>query len=89
MSDDAKRNRRFLITASEAAKLLNVSEKTLWNHTSPRGSIPVIRLGRTVRYERQSLQAWIAAQLAQQIPRNGQQLKLAATDVDSTSPLLR
>ncbi len=54
----------LLITASEAAKLLHVSEKTLWNHTEPRGNrIPVVRFGKTLRYSRAALQEWIARQI--------------------------
>lgn len=53
-----------LLNPCEAAKYLNVSEKTLWNNTAPRGkSIPVVRLGeRKVLYSPVALDAWIAAQ---------------------------
>jgi hypothetical protein len=53
----------ILLTALETAALLKVSEKTLWNHTTPRGKcIPAVRLGKTVRYSRAALDAWILAQ---------------------------
>jgi excisionase family DNA binding protein len=53
-----------LLNAREAAELLNVSDKTLWNHTAPRGNqIPAIRFGKTLRYSREALIAWIAHQL--------------------------
>jgi excisionase family DNA binding protein len=56
-------NTSILINSAEAAKLLNVSEKTLWNHTAPRGKcIPAVRLGKTVRYSRAALDSWVAAQ---------------------------
>lgn len=49
-----------LLSASQAAKLLGVSRKTLWNHSVPRGDIPVVTgLGRVVRYRRESLLRWI------------------------------
>jgi excisionase family DNA binding protein len=66
MSDDVNNIAPILLTASEAAELLHVSEKTLWNHTAPRGNkIPTIRFGRTLRYSRAALEAWIAAQVGQ------------------------
>jgi excisionase family DNA binding protein len=56
-------NMAILINSAEAAKLLNVSEKTLWNHTAPRGKcIPAVRLGKTVRYSRAALDSWVATQ---------------------------
>ena len=54
----------LLLTAREAAALLNVSEKTLWNHTAPRGNrIPAVHFGKTVRYSRAALESWIAGEL--------------------------
>jgi hypothetical protein len=40
----------ILFTPREAAKALRISEKTLWSMTVPRGPIPSVRLGRSVRY---------------------------------------
>ena len=55
----------LLLTAREAAELLNVSEKTLWNHTHPRGNgIPAVRFGKTLRYSRAALEAWIGQQVS-------------------------
>lgn len=39
-----------LETPAEMAKKLKISEKSLWNITEPRGSIPCVRIGRSVRY---------------------------------------
>jgi len=59
MADEA--NTPILLNVSDAAKLLSVSEKTLWNHTAPRGNcIPAVPFGRTVRYSRAALEEWIA-----------------------------
>lgn len=44
------RPEQILLTAREAAKALRISEKTLWSMTVPRGPIPSVRLGRSVRY---------------------------------------
>jgi excisionase family DNA binding protein len=51
---------RLLVTVREAAKMLGISERTLWTMTSPRGSIPSIRIGRAVRYNLDSLRQWAA-----------------------------
>lgn len=51
---------RLLVTAKEAAVLLAISERTLWQLTSD-GDVPAIRLGRSVRYDLADLRAFIAA----------------------------
>jgi excisionase family DNA binding protein len=51
-------NGRMLVTPREAARMLSVCEKTLWTLTK-RGEIPVIRIGRAVRYDPRDLIAWI------------------------------
>jgi hypothetical protein len=50
----------LLVSPREAAKLLCVSEKTLWSHTMPRGPIPVVRLGKSVRYSVKALANFIS-----------------------------
>jgi hypothetical protein len=52
----------LLLTPRAAAAALSVSPRTLWGLTAPRGPIPVVRLGRAVRYPTGALRAWIAAQ---------------------------
>jgi len=49
---------RLLVTAREAADLLAISTRTLWTLTNV-GDIPVVRIGRFVRYDVADLQAWI------------------------------
>ena len=49
---------RLLVTAREAADLLAISTRTLWTLTNV-GDIPVVRIGRCVRYDVADLQAWI------------------------------
>jgi excisionase family DNA binding protein len=64
MPDETNISERLLLTASEAAELLHISEKSLWNHTAPRGNqIPAVRFGKTLRYSRAALEQWIAAQV--------------------------
>jgi excisionase family DNA binding protein len=52
----------LLIKPREAARMLSVSEKTLWTLTKG-GVIPVVRVGeRSVRYSVAALERWIAEQ---------------------------
>lgn len=48
-----------LMTPREAAKFLRVCEKTLRKLTQPRGTIPVVKEKRLIRYVPSQLQAWI------------------------------
>lgn len=50
---------KLLLSAREAAKALSISEKSLWLYSSPRGPIPVVRLGSRVLYDPRDLRAWI------------------------------
>lgn len=53
---------RLLLTPRDAARTLAVCERTLWERTQPRGPIPVVRIGRAVRYAVVDLEAWIERQ---------------------------
>jgi hypothetical protein len=57
---------KLLLTPPEAAEALQVCENTLWSLTQPRGPIPAIRLGKSVRYSPAALQKFIDEQ--QQAP---------------------
>lgn len=60
----------LLIAARDAARMLAVSERTLWDWTSPRGTLACVRRpgsGR-VLYSVETLRAWIAAQEANPPP---------------------
>jgi hypothetical protein len=50
---------KLLLTPPEAADALAASERTLWGMTYPRGPIPVVKLGRAVRYDVRDLIAFI------------------------------
>jgi excisionase family DNA binding protein len=50
----------LLVTSKDAASLLTISERTLWQLTRD-GLLPVIRFGRTVRYDMADLRSFIAA----------------------------
>jgi excisionase family DNA binding protein len=62
----------MLVSARDAAKLLAISERTLWSLTAA-GEIPVVRIGRSVRYDPRDLQTWIE--------RSKQRLPVRAPDV--------
>jgi hypothetical protein len=52
----------LLLKPRQAALALSVSARTLWGLTSPRGPIPVVRIGRAVRYPADGLRAYVEAQ---------------------------
>jgi excisionase family DNA binding protein len=51
---------KLLVTAKQAAASLAISERTLWQLTHE-GRLPVVRFGRTVRYDPDDLRAFVAA----------------------------
>jgi hypothetical protein len=53
---------QLLLTPRAAAAALSISERKLWAMTHPRGTVPVLRLGRSIRYSPDALRAWIIAQ---------------------------
>lgn len=57
----------LLVDAREAARLLCISDRTLWTMTD-RGVIPCIRIGRAVRYSVDDLRSWIARSRSSQVP---------------------
>jgi excisionase family DNA binding protein len=48
-----------LLKPAEAAAMLAISRRLLWS-LSNRGDIPVVRIGRLVRYAVPALERWIA-----------------------------
>ncbi|BBO33645.1 helix-turn-helix domain-containing protein [Lacipirellula parvula] len=53
---------QLLTTPREAAELLRISEKALWNLTVPRGDLQCVRLGRSVRYSLATLRKYVEQQ---------------------------
>lgn len=47
-----------LLVAREAASLLSISERSLWTLTNS-GQIPVVRIGRSLRYRPETLLEWL------------------------------
>lgn len=58
------------LTPRQAADALSIGERTLWRLTAPRGPLPSVRIGRSVRYAISDLDAWIAA--SRQVPNKGE-----------------
>ncbi len=52
---------RLLLTAEQTARALAISPRKLWELTRA-GQVPCVRIGRSVRYDRADLEAWIAGQ---------------------------
>jgi len=54
----------------EAARMLSISERTLWSMTAPRGPIPCARIGtgkrQTVLYSVPALETWLHGQTVTQ-----------------------
>lgn len=50
----------ILMNTREAARALSISERKLWDLTAPRGPIPSVKLGRSVRYRPEDLRDWAA-----------------------------
>lgn len=53
-----------LLTPRQAAERLSISERKLWGLTAPRGPVPCVRIGRSVRYRAADLDGY-AEQLAE------------------------
>lgn len=51
-----------LVRPRDAAQMLAISERKLWEISSPRGPVPCLRIGRVVRYDLADLRAWIESQ---------------------------
>jgi excisionase family DNA binding protein len=64
---------RMLLTARQVAELLAISERSVWTLTHS-GSLPAIRIGRSVRYPVDALRAWLDGrrQPPAQAPPDGQ-----------------
>lgn len=51
-----------LLRSREAAEFIGVSLKTLWILSAPRGTLPVVKVGKSVRYDMADLKKWIEEQ---------------------------
>ncbi len=62
------KDREVLLTVKEAAKLLTISAKKLYRMAAL-GRVPHIRLGRSVRFQREELERWIQQQTVRPLRR--------------------
>lgn len=53
------RPERLLLTAKEAAAFLSIGGRLLWSMSAPRGPIPIVRIGRSIRYASTDLEAFV------------------------------
>jgi excisionase family DNA binding protein len=53
----------ILLSRAEAAALLRVSQRTLWNISHRDLEIPYVKYGKLVRYRRADLEAWALRKL--------------------------
>ncbi len=51
----------LLVDSREAARMLAVSPRTLWSLSSPRGPVPVVKIGRAVRFKVADLERFVEA----------------------------
>ncbi len=58
---------KLLMGIAVAAKAMGVCEKTLWNFTQPRGTIPSLKIGTRTLYDPRDLQAWINEQKGREL----------------------
>ena len=59
LTDSSCETPHSLSKPPQAASTLAICEKTLWSITEPRGDLPRVRIGRSVRYDPADLRAWI------------------------------
>ena len=52
-----------LLSIREASELLNLCEKSVWNHCCPRGSLPCVRLGSRLLFRREDIDRWIESRV--------------------------
>ncbi len=58
---DFTENQKLLVGSIEAAKLLDISPRTLWTLRNA-GAVPFVRIGASVKYSVSALQTWIESQ---------------------------
>lgn len=68
------------LTPEDVAELLQVSTKTVSRMSLADASMPVLRLGRVVRFHRERLMAWLERQEPRSARRQGARTAQAKTD---------
>ena len=52
-----------LYSVKQAAEYLGLSERSVWAMTAPRGELAAVKLGRSVRYRPEDLEAFVASRI--------------------------
>jgi len=60
-------DQRLLVPPPDAAGMLSISERSLWGRTAPRGPIPCVRIGSSVRYSPELLRDYLRTQANQEV----------------------
>jgi len=50
----------FLITAEQLADMMSISERSIWRHLSGGKLLKPVRIGGSVRWNREQVRQWIA-----------------------------
>jgi len=58
MNGNQNTTEKFLLTPRETAAAMGICERTLYGLTKA-GELPVVRIGRAVRYSMDDIRAWI------------------------------
>jgi hypothetical protein len=61
------------VDARTAARMIGVSQRTLWSLTAPRGPVPVARIGNRVVYRIRDLDAYLAGLAAESAEQSAAQ----------------
>jgi len=64
MSAHSPASEPLAVSSREAARLLSVSQRTLWTLTAPRGPVPCVRVASRVLYRPGDLRAYLAGAAA-------------------------
>ena len=81
-------NDKLVLTIREVAKILGVTEQTLWKWTCPRGDLPCVKMGKLVRYRPQDLEEWIETKrIGKAASTNKKELQVEEKSLDSAASL--
>lgn len=62
MRSDAPSPEPLAVRPKDAARMLGIGQRMLWQLSQPRGDIPTIRVGTAVLYPVEGLKRWLADQ---------------------------
>ena len=81
-SDQGQADLACFLTPSQVAEMLQVSEKTVGRWALEDASMPVLRRGRVVRFERSHLLAWLARRESRSARRSARSTQAAPPAAD-------